>query len=106
MSALPIDTAILCYGILGVMAKEKVYSEVLNLRIDEAMSKEIKRIATQREHPESEAARMLIEWGIEAHRAREAALLSLRYDVGAPEDRFGVPLVLRIVAEWVDQDQP
>ena len=50
------------------MAKEKVYSEVLNLRVDEAMSKEIKRIATQRGAAESEAARMLIEWGIEAHR--------------------------------------
>lgn len=49
------------------MAKEKVYSEVLNLRIDEAMSKEIKRIAALGDNAESEAARMLIEWGIEAH---------------------------------------
>ena len=88
------------------MAKEKVYSEVLNLRIDEAMSKEIKRIAAQREHPESEAARMLIEGGIEAHRAREAALLSLRYDVEAPRDRDGLPMALRLVAEWVEQELP
>ena len=88
------------------MAKEKVYSEVLNLRIDEAMSKEIKRIAALRGNPESEAARMLIEWGIEAHRAREAALLSLRYDVEAPQNRHGEPMAVRIVAEWVEEDLP
>jgi hypothetical protein len=82
------------------MAKEKVYSEVLNLRIDEAMNREIKRIARQREKPESETARMLIEWGIEAHRAREAALLNLRYDIENPVDEHGEPLVLRIAARW------
>ena len=41
------------------MAKEKVFSEVLNLRIDAAMSKEIKRIAAQRDQAESEIARAL-----------------------------------------------
>lgn len=84
------------------MAKEKVFSEVLNLRVDEAMSREIKRIAAQRSEPESETARMLIDWGIEAHRAREAALLSRRYDEGTPENRHGEPLKLEIVAQWVD----
>ena len=87
------------------MAKEKTYSEVLNLRIDEAMSNEIKRIATQRGSAESETARMLIEWGIEAHRAREVALLKLRYDVDAPRDRHGDPLVLEVQARWVAVDE-
>jgi hypothetical protein len=82
------------------MAKEKVYSEVLNLRVDDAMSREIKRIATRRGTPESETARMLIEWGIEAHRAREAAMLQLRYDVETPVDEHGDPLVLRVAARW------
>ncbi len=84
------------------MAKEKVFSEVLNLRIDEAMSREVKRIAGVVGQPESETARMLIDWGIEAHRAKEAALLRLRYDTDAENmtDQYGVPLVLRIVAEW------
>jgi hypothetical protein len=82
------------------MAKEKIYSEVLNLRLDDAMSREIKRISRQREKPESETARMLIEWGIEAHRAREAALLHLRYDIENPVDQHGEPLVLRIAARW------
>ncbi len=83
------------------MAKEKVYSEVLNLRIDEAMSNEIKRIAKQSGEPDSEAARSLLAWGIQAHRAREIALLELPYDmVDNPIDRDGDPLVLRVVARW------
>jgi hypothetical protein len=86
------------------MAKEKVYGEVLNLRIDEAMSREIKRIATQTGKPESETARALIEWGIEAHRAREVAQLQLRYDIDQPEDEHGDPLALRVVAQWVPYD--
>ena len=85
---------------MQTMAKEKVYGKVLNLRIDEAMSKEIDRIAAQRDQPASEAARMLLEWGIEAHRAREVAMLQLRYDVEQPYDRHGDPLILRVVAQW------
>jgi hypothetical protein len=88
------------------MAKEKVYSEVLNLRVDEAMSAEIKRIAAQREQPESEIARMLIDWGIEAHRAREAALLRRRYDAGPPVDEYGEPMELEVVAQWVTVELP
>lgn len=83
------------------MAKEKVYSEVLNLRVDEAMSKEIERITKQSDQPESETARSLIAWGIQAHRAREIALLELPYDMGEnPVDRHGDPLFLRVVARW------
>jgi hypothetical protein len=86
---------------LAGMAKAKTYSEVLNLRVDDAMSKEIKRIAKQTEQPESETARSLIAWGIEAHRAREIALLQLPYDAGEnPVDRHGDPLTLRVVARW------
>jgi hypothetical protein len=80
---------------------QKIFSEVLNLRIDEAMSREVKRIAKQGDQPESETARALIAWGIEAHRAREVALLELPYDMGNdPVDRHGEPLVLRVVARW------
>ena len=89
------------YAMIRRMAKEKVFSEVLNLRIDEAMSAEIKRIAKQHDTAESETARMLIDWGIEAHRAREAALLRRRYDAGPPRDEMGDELVLEVVASWV-----
>jgi len=84
------------------MAKEKVYSEVLNLRIDDAMSQEIKRIAAQQGKPESETARSLIDWGIEAHRAREVALLRRRYDAGPPQTERGDQMELQVVAQWVE----
>lgn len=86
------------------MAKEKVYSEVLNLRIDEAMSREIKRIAAIEGNPDSETARALIDWGIVAHRAREAAMLGLPYGQVTPEDRYGRPFELRITAQWIPID--
>jgi hypothetical protein len=88
------------------MAKEKVYSEVLNLRIDEAMSREIKRIGAQSGDADSETARKLIEWGIEAHRAREAALLGLRYDQHQPYTPSGREMYLRVTAEWVPVREP
>ena len=88
------------------MAKEKVYSEVLNLRIDEAMSHEIKRIAALEGQPESEIARALLDWGIEAHRAREVARLRLRYDEAPPQGRWGQPMELRVLAEWYDNSPP
>ena len=88
------------------MAKEKVYNQVLNLRIDEAMSAEVKRIGAQHGQSDSEAARALIEWGIQAHRAREAALLQLRYDSDGPRDYLGNPMDLVIDARWVEHDYP
>jgi hypothetical protein len=86
------------------MAKEKVYSEVLNLRIDEAMRDEIKRLAVQQGQPESETARTLIDWGIQAHRSREVALLQRRYDAGPPNDQNGEPMYLEVTAVWRSYD--
>lgn len=67
------------------MAKEKAYPEVLNLRIDTPLHQEIKRIAAQREASESEVARMLLGWGVRAHRAMEAKTLLRPYDYEHPE---------------------
>lgn len=82
------------------MAKEKVFSEVLNLRIDPAMAEEIKRIATQRGKPESDAARLLLAWGIAAHRDMEAKQLQRPYDYNGPDD----PMEMRIGVWWVEWD--
>ena len=86
------------------MAKEKVYSEVLNLRLDKAMSAEIKRIAEQRGESESECARRLLDWGIMAHRDMEAQQLRRPYDAEPPE----FPLRLIVGAQWevFDPDNP
>ena len=88
------------------MAKEKVYSEVLNLRVDAAMSAEIKRIGGQHGQADSETARMLIDWGIEAHRAREAVELRRRYDADPPEDDMGQFMELQVDWRWVSVRPP
>jgi hypothetical protein len=67
------------------MAKEKTFSEVVNARIEPALSDEIKRIAAQREVSESDTARMLLRWGVEAHRKMEAKTLMRPYDYEHPE---------------------
>ncbi len=67
------------------MARKPAYPEVLNLRIDAGLSKEIKRIAAQRKKSESDIARMLLGWGVEAHRNMEAKVLMRPYDYEEPE---------------------
>ena len=83
-----------------VMAREKTYSEVLNLRVDEALSKELKRIAASRETSESEVARMLLGWGVEAHRNMEAKQLLRPYDAGHSE----WPQRMHIEVRWESFD--
>jgi hypothetical protein len=87
------------------MAKEKVYSEVLNLRIDEAMGREIKRIAKYRDlGSDSETARLLIDWGIAAHRDMEAKLLRRPYD--RDEEEWPTQMVIGVWWEQWDPDDP
>ncbi len=82
------------------MAKEPTFSVALNLRIDEAMSRELKRIAHQHDTTESDAARRLLRWGIEAHRSMEATLLDRPYYVTDSEG----PYRMRIRAVWEQYD--
>jgi hypothetical protein len=84
----------------GLMARGKTFSEVLNLRVDPALAAEIARIAKQRDKSESEVARMLLGWGVEAHRAMEAKLLLRRYDEPWPED----PIRMRVTVQWESVD--
>src|SRR5450759_157468 len=87
------------------MARGKVYSEVLNLRIEEALSREIKRIAAQRGNSESDTARMLLGWGVEAHRDMEAKELQRPYD--AEPSRYGsngYPLEMRVGVIWEEAE--
>lgn len=87
------------------MAKEKVFSEVMNLRIDETMSKEIKRIAKYRElASDSETARLLIDWGITAHRDMEAKRLRRPYDYEGPD--YPTEMVIGVWWEEVDPWEP
>lgn len=60
-------------------AKKQSLSGVLNLRVDEALSREIDRIAQVEGLSASEAARKLLGYGVEVQRLVEASYLKLPY---------------------------
>jgi hypothetical protein len=60
--------------------KKQSLSGVLNLRVDEALSTEIERIAKVEGLSASEAARKLLGYGVEVQRQVEASFLRLPYD--------------------------
>src|SRR4051812_32144393 len=59
--------------------KKQSLSRVLNLRVDDALSREIDRIAVVEGLSASEAARKLLAYGVEVQRQIEASYLSLPY---------------------------
>lgn len=76
--------------------KKKSLSGVLNLRVDEALSREIDRIAGTEGVSASEAARKLIGYGVEVQRQVEASYLRLPYTL----DREQTAGRVVIEAEW------
>jgi len=83
------------------MAREKTYSDVLNLRIEPALAREIKRIAEKRGASESDTARLLLTWGVEAHRAMEAKELLRRYDAEPVNENLRMVIDVR----WETHDE-
>lgn len=61
------------------MTRERKLREVLNVRLDEPLSREIRRIATARKVTESEVARQLLSYGAEVARKLEASELMKDY---------------------------
>jgi hypothetical protein len=61
--------------------KKQPLKGVLNLRVDDALSQEIDRIAAVEETSASEAARKLLGLGVEVQRQVEASLLLLPYSL-------------------------
>ena len=59
--------------------KKQALKDVLNVRVDEALSREIERIAQVEGVSASEAARKLIGHGVEVQRQVEASYLRLPY---------------------------
>lgn len=59
--------------------KKQALKDVLNIRVDEALSREIERIATVEGLSASEAARKLLGHGVEVQRQVEASYLRLPY---------------------------
>ena len=59
--------------------KKQGLSGVLNIRVDDSLSREVDRIAKVGETSASEAARKLIAYGVEVQRQVEASFLRLPY---------------------------
>ena len=63
----------------GMTEKKQALKDVLNIRVDEALSREIDRIAQVEGLSASEAARKLLGHGVEVQRQVEASYLKLSY---------------------------
>lgn len=70
------------------MTRERKLREVLNVRLDESLARELRRIATARRATESEVARTLLSYGAEVQRRLEAHELMRHHAAGA-DDRPG-----------------
>jgi hypothetical protein len=76
--------------------KKQQLSGVLNLRVDDALSGEIDRIAGVHGTSASEVARQLIRHGVEVERQVQASLLRVPYDW----DTKKMPGRIVIEAKW------
>jgi hypothetical protein len=76
--------------------KKQSLSGVLNLRVDDALSREIDRIAAVEGTSASEAARKLLGLGVEVQRQVEASYLRLPYSL----DREKTPGQVKVEAAW------
>jgi hypothetical protein len=81
-----------------MQAAKKPLREALNLRIDDALAREIERIARDAGQTESEVARRLLGYGVEVARRLEAQRLLKNYDQQLDPDTAGR---IAISAEFV-----
>jgi Ribbon-helix-helix protein, copG family len=74
------------------VTRDRKLREVLNVRLDEPLAKEIRRIATAQGRSESEVARQLLGYGAEVERRLEAQRLATHYsqDSDAPAGRIQI----------------
>jgi hypothetical protein len=76
------------------MTRPRKLREVLNLRLDHALAREIRRIATDRGRTESEVARELLEYGVEVSRRLDAERFRRPYQEEYTErDEPGFPVI-------------
>ncbi len=62
------------------MTRDRKLKEVLNVRLDEPLARELRRIAFDRGKTESEVARLLLSYGVEVSRRLDAERFSRPYD--------------------------
>ena len=77
--------------------EKKPLNDVLNIRIDEALAREVDRIAKVEGKSASEVARQLMEFGVRAQRQIEASYLQLPYtlDPGSTRGRVVIDAAWR-----------
>jgi hypothetical protein len=72
------------------VTRTRKLKDVLNVRLDEPLALELRRLAATRGVSESEVARLLLGYGIEVSRRLEAARLNAPWDWEKP--RTGDPM--------------
>jgi hypothetical protein len=84
------------------MTRERKLREVLNVRLDEPLSREIRRIATAQRKSESQVARQLLSYGAEVERRLEAQRLMEHH--AAKEDTRPGSVIIEARWEPVSQE--
>jgi hypothetical protein len=85
------------------MTRPRKLREVLNVRLDQPLAQEIRRIAVDRGSSESEVARMLLSYGVEVQRRLDSERFSRSYHSEYSErDEIGF---VEIQARWVGGEE-
>ena len=82
------------------MTRERKLKEVLNVRLDEPLARELARIASAEGRSESEVARTLLGYGIEVVRRLQAASFRRPFAWQETPDDEPYPGVIEIEARW------
>jgi hypothetical protein len=82
------------------VTRERKLKEVLNVRLDEQLSRELARIAATEGRSESDVARTLLGYGIEVVRRLQAASFNRPFAWQEKPDDEPYPGVIEIEARW------
>jgi hypothetical protein len=82
------------------VTRQRKLKEVLNIRLDQPLAAELRRIATAHGSTESQIARKLLTYGVEVERQLEIQRLSRPYEEDWNDP--GLPGFVDIRAEWLE----
>ena len=82
------------------MTRERKLKEVLNVRLDEHLARELARIAATEGRSESDVARTLLGYGIEVVRRLQAASFNRPFAWQEEREDEPYPGVIEIEARW------
>jgi hypothetical protein len=83
-----------------VTPRERKLREVLNVRLDAPLAREIARVAGARGQSESEVARWLLRYGIEVQRRLEQQDLAVPFGWERKPEDEPWPGIVEITAKW------